>query len=178
MKKIVHTLFSRILLIFSLCMFLPGIANAQKKWKDYLITGSAMFVSGIIDGTKESISYHYDRGFKKRLPKVNDEFWNPAISWKNKYKNGDCNQGPKFNGSTNLLVFTTDAYHLLRTSQRAIDGLTLAYYVNKKCSTTRSADKKWKNVAKDFLILTAIRCIGFNVTYNFVFAQQKNHMTN
>lgn len=178
MKTTNHTYTSKVLVILSLCILLPGILNAQKKWKDYLITGSAMFVSGMLDGTKESISYHYHRGFKKRLPGVNDKFWNPEISWKNKYKNGDCNLGPKFTGSTNALVFTTDAYHMLRTGQRAIDGLALAYYVNKTCTENRSREKKWKTVTKDFLILTAIRCIGFNVTYNLLFAQQKNYLNN
>jgi len=60
--------------------------SAQKKFKDYLIIGSSSFVSGMLDGTIESISYHYDNGFKKRFSKVNDQFWNPAISWTNKYK--------------------------------------------------------------------------------------------
>src|ERR1700739_2916170 len=85
--------------------------SAQRKFKDYLITGSSMLVSGLLDGTIESISFHYDNGFKTRFPKINDQFWNPAISWANKYKNGNCELGPKFIGSTNIFVCTTDAYH-------------------------------------------------------------------
>lgn len=38
-------------------------------------------------------------------------WWNPNISWKNKYKNNDPTQGPKFFGSTTFLVWLTDAWH-------------------------------------------------------------------
>lgn len=154
--------------------------QAQSKWKDYLITGSAMFLSGAIDGTKESICYHYDRGFKRRLPGANDQFWNPEISWKNKYKNRDCNLGPKFTGSTNVLVFTTDAYHALRTAKSGLTAGVLAYYVNKSCSDRSNSPRKkrWKKTAKDFLILTAIRCAGFNLTYNFIFNPSRKYLVN
>jgi hypothetical protein len=147
---------------------------AQKNWKRYLITGSSMFVSGALDGTIESISFHYENGFKLRCKHVNDQFWNPAVSWQNKYKNGDCNQGPKFAGSTNMFAFTTDAYHLLRTTKRAVGGLTLAYYVNESCSYQKKATKKqmFKRTLKDFAILTAIRCVGFNLTYSMLFKRQ------
>lgn len=151
--------------------------HAQKKFKDYLLTGSAMLVSGMIDGTKESISFHY-QGFKRFFPKANDKFWDPSISWRNKYKNNDPAQGQKFYGSTNMLVFTTDAYHALRTTQRAIDGLVLVSYMNKNCTGRQSFRKRFKSMAKDFLILTAIRCVGFNLTYNLAFNPSRNYMIN
>jgi hypothetical protein len=65
------------------------VISTQRKWKDYLFTGFAMLASGIIDVSLESINYHYENGFKKRCPNVNELFWNAAISWKNKYKNGN-----------------------------------------------------------------------------------------
>jgi hypothetical protein len=162
MKKILFLTFILLSTTFSF---------AQKNWKRYLFTGTSMFVSGALDGTIESISYHYNNGFKLRCKHVNDQFWNPAVSWQNKYKNGDCNQGPKFTGSTNMFAFTTDAYHLLRTGKRAINGLTVAYYMNESCNYRKTVTKKqmWKRTLKDFAILTAIRCIGFNTTYSLLF---------
>jgi len=145
----------------------------KKKFKDYLVIGSSSLVSGMLDGTIESISYHYANGFKKRFSKVNDQFWNPSISWTNKYKNNDPCLGPKFMGSTNIFVCTTDAYHMLRTTKRAVDGFTLAYYVNKACTEKATEKgKRWKRVAKDFLIITAIRCVGFSLTYSVLFKPQ------
>lgn len=46
--------------------------------------------------------------------KFNQNFWNPSISWKNKWKNGDRNQGEKFFGSSTFLVWLTDGWHLLK----------------------------------------------------------------
>ena len=135
-----------------------------------------MLVSGMLDGTIESITYHYDKGFKPHFPKINNQFWDPSISWQNKYKNGNCALGPKFMGSTNMFVCTTDAYHMLRTTKRAVDGFALVYYINQSCSEKKAArNKKWKNMATDFLILTAIRCVGFNLTYNVMFNPQRSY---
>jgi hypothetical protein len=164
-------LYKKTVLFFGIFLFLVHYSvSAQKKFKDYLVIGSSSFVSGMLDGTIESISYHYDNGFKKRFSKVNDQFWNPSISWTNKYKNNNPSLGPKFMGSADIFVCTTDAYHMLRTTKRAIDGFTLAYYVNQTCTEkTQTKGKKWKRVAKDFLIITAIRCVGFSLTYSVLF---------
>src|SRR6202007_900159 len=91
------------ILCFSIIIcLLQNSASAQKKFKDYLVIGSSSLVSGMLDGTIESISYHYDNGFKKRFSKANDQFWDPSISWTNKYKNNNPALGPKFMGSTDI----------------------------------------------------------------------------
>jgi hypothetical protein len=165
----------KIILFFGLilCLLQYAASAQKKKFKDYLLIGSSSLVSGMLDGTIESISYHYDNGFKKRFSKVNDQFWDPSISWTNKYKNNNPALGPKFMGSTDIFVCTTDAYHMLRTTKRALDGFTLACYVNRACSEKpMPKGKRWKSVAKDFLIITAIRCVGFTLTYSLLFKPQ------
>lgn len=157
-------------LIFAL---LVQTSQAQIKLKQYILTGSAMFLSGMLDGTIESINYHYDNGFKPQAADANDQFWNPELSWKNKYKNGDPSQGPKFFGSTSAFVFTTDAYHALRTSRNVLNTFTLVYYMNGRGSEKKPFKKKWKKIAMDALVLTAIRSIGFYTTYNMLFKQQQ-----
>jgi len=76
-----------VLIIIGVLLFTSNV-QAQKKIKDYLITGSSVFVSGILNGTIETLSFHYETGFKPRFKNINDQFWNPALSWKNKYKDG------------------------------------------------------------------------------------------
>jgi hypothetical protein len=155
------------------CLIYNSASAQKKKFKDYLFIGSSSLVSGMLDGTIETISYHYDNGFKRRFSKVNDQFWNPAISWTNKYKDNNPALGPKFMGSTDIFVCTTDAYHMLRTTKRALDGFTLACYINKTCTeTTTPKGKRWKRVVTDFLIITAIRCVGFSLTYSLLFKPQ------
>jgi hypothetical protein len=164
-----------------LIFLLPVPASAQRKWKEYLLTGSSMFVSGMLDGTIESISYHYDNGFKVHFSEINNQFWDPSLSWANKYKDGNSTLGAKFPGSTTVFVCTTDGYHMLRAMKRTVDGLTLAYYINNTCKVTntcpefKAGKKKWKNVVTDFLVLTAIRSIGFTLTYSVLFNPQGMH---
>lgn len=53
-------------------------------------------------------------------PKFNPLFWNPAISWKNKYINGDINQGRKqwniFGLKINIHPAFTDSWHLFKST--------------------------------------------------------------
>jgi len=82
-----------------------------------ILTLSAM--AGLADGTRDVLSFRYDqsifpKGPGRQLLGGGEIFWNPAISWKNKWKNGDPNQGERFPGSSTALVFLTDAWHLLQ----------------------------------------------------------------
>jgi hypothetical protein len=75
--------------------------------------GLVCFVlAGISEGVMDTIQFHYTTSiffnFKKQL------FWDPEISWKNKYKNGDPKQGAKFPLSVTLLVGLTDAWHFFK----------------------------------------------------------------
>jgi hypothetical protein len=172
MKNSVYIFSSeKLALILLLVSFfaLPKKTLAQRSWKDYLITGSSVLVSGMLDGTIETLSYHYDTGFKNRFPAANTQFWDPSVSWKNKYRNGDYALGPKFWGSTNVFACTTDGYHMLRTIKRTDETFALAYYVRNTCSRKPPGGNKWKNTVTDFLVLTAIRCAGFSLTYTVIF---------
>ena len=46
------------------------------------------------------------------LPKGN--WWSMDKSWRNKWKNGDPNQGEAFLGSSTVFVFVTDAWHFFQ----------------------------------------------------------------
>lgn len=159
-----------IVLIFAL---FAQPSPAQIKLKQYILPGTAMFLSGMLDGTIESINYHYESGFKTKFQDADDQFWNPELSWRNKYKNGDPAQGPKFYGSTSALVFTTDAYHALRTSKNVLNTFTIVYSINGTCAEKKPFKKKWKKIAIDAIVLTALRTAGFYTTYNIIFKQQQ-----
>ena len=137
--------------------------------KEYILPCISMLVSGMLDGTIETINWHYADGFKRVLPHVNDRFWNPAISWVNKYKNGNQNLGPAFVGSTTILVGFTDGYHALRISRNYIDAFTISFYINRACH--QSAPPKFCKLLVDALIFAAIRDIGFSTTYSLIFRE-------
>jgi hypothetical protein len=54
---------------------------------------------------------HWDRVFAHWFPPGKDQWWNPAISWKNKYRTN-----PYWNWVfCNPLIWTTDFWHFLQT---------------------------------------------------------------
>lgn len=67
---------------------------------------------GLSEAVMDKLLFHYSTSifgnFKNKL------FWNPEVSWKNKYKNGDPNYGEKFFLSTTLFVGLTDGWHLFK----------------------------------------------------------------
>jgi len=74
-----------------------------------LLSSVLLISSGISKAISDKLQFHYHKSIFKKYKPV---FWNPQISWKNKWKNGDKKQGEKFFLSSTLLVFTTDAWHL------------------------------------------------------------------
>jgi len=69
-------------------------------------------LAGLSEAIMDTLQFHYSSSRFYHLK--NKLFWNPEISWKNKYKNGDPTEGSKFPFSTNLLVGLTDAWHLFK----------------------------------------------------------------
>lgn len=130
----------------------------KKVINSYLLTGGMIFIAGGFDGLNQALQFRYNN-FKRDFPKAKDLFWNPAISWRNKYKNGEPEQGRKFPGSTTWLVWTTDAYHLTRFFEHGL--ITSAIII--KFGNTR---KKWYWYLVDGVFYWGINRLGFNLVYN------------
>ncbi|NPV12666.1 MAG: hypothetical protein HPY57_12845 [Ignavibacteria bacterium] len=84
-------------------------------------------LAGIARGIREVIQFKYN-DFKETFPNINDNWWNPRISWKNKYKDNNPSKGPKFFLSTTSLVFITDAYHFLATLSHFLIAISISYF--------------------------------------------------
>ena len=67
--------------------------------------------SGLSEAVMDTLQFHY---YKSPFAKYNHQFWNPQLSWRNKYKKGDPSLGPKFPGSTTIFVSLTDGWHLFK----------------------------------------------------------------
>lgn len=90
-----------------------------KKYRVALICATLIFAAGMLNGVMDTLQFHYAGS---PFPKGEETFlgqkeiyWNPSISWKNKYKDYPSDQRPKFFLSTTWLVSLTDAWHLLKT---------------------------------------------------------------
>lgn len=68
--------------------------------------------AGVSEAIMDTLQFHYT--YSKFYHLNNKRFWNPQISWANKYKNNDPTMGPKFIGSTTIFVGFTDGWHLFK----------------------------------------------------------------
>lgn len=120
---------------------------------------AAIFVAGMADGLNQTLEFHYGT-FKHVFPKANDEYWNPQISWTNKYKNNNSADGPKYFGSTSFLVWTTDGYHMTRFVEDAglMSSIVLRINVYEK--------RKWWYYVIEGAGYWVINRAGFVLVYN------------
>ena len=121
-----------------------------------------MFISGAADGMTQVIAFHPDRFFEMH-PGADRQFWDNQISWRNKYRNGDPAQGRAYLGSTTWLAWTTDAYHLFRTTSRvtAVAGLTIPLY--------SGSGKKLKHYAAEIGLSGLAWSAGFHTSYSLLY---------
>jgi hypothetical protein len=146
-------------------LVLPVLLQAQptldqSKWKldkNKYLTGGLIVLSGAAKGFNESLQFHW-KSFKKTFPDANPNWFNPAVSWRNKYEGGDPNAGAKFPLSTSVLVMFTDQYHLNNFINRG--ALTAAIVI-------KLGDKKRRfgYYVKDFIFYTACYQAGWAATY-------------
>jgi hypothetical protein len=88
-----------------------------------------VILAGIMNAVMDVISIRYNTSIFKYLPKKWNYFFNPSLSWRNKWKNGDPFKGEKFFGSSTFLVFTTDAWHLSKTIMLLLFMIAIINYV-------------------------------------------------
>lgn len=130
------------------------------KWKvtgNHLWTGGLIFVAGASKGFNETLQFHW-KEFRRQFPKANAQWLYPAVSWKNKYKNGDPEAGAKFPLSTSLLIMFTDQYHLNNFINKAAWGSALVIKIGE-------GKKPFKYYLLDFLYYTICHQAGFALTY-------------
>ena len=68
--------------------------------------------SSIAEAIMDKIQFHYDKSIYSQ-DKYKQTFWNPNLSWVNKWKDNSAKE-EKFLGSSSIFVFTTDAWHLFK----------------------------------------------------------------
>ena len=124
------------------------------------ITWSLIAVAGVADGVNQAINHDY-AAFQRTFPDANDDFWNPAVSWKNKYKNHDSRQGEAFIGSTTLLVSFTDGNHLTRMINHTclIGGIAIRPWGQKE---------KWYWYVADFAASMLVYKGTMTLTYEMI----------
>ena len=144
-----------------------------KNWFLIGILSGLFLVAGIFNGRMDSVQFHYSQTeFSK---KGNDLYYNPDISWANKYKTDDTGSfirdtegklQPRFFLSTTALVLFTDFWHLQQFFMLSI--LTLIGVLSFAFSDPISY-KKWYWVVTTliivFILWKACFSLGFHISY-------------
>lgn len=108
----------------------------------------------------DTLVHHYKGSV---FEKLNPLFWNPAESWKNKYKNGDHTKGAKFPGSTTIFVFLTDAWHFFKFIQ------INSYLVSISLLAWNELGGNWQVLVLVFAVTKIIQGVVFNLLYHKIF---------
>jgi hypothetical protein len=132
------------------------------KLKNVLFAVLFICLASMFNAGMDSISFHYNTSFAKALD-LNENFWNPSQSWRNKYVDLDPAKGRK---KINLLSFQfelpvifTDGWHLLKASMIFSFFLSLLVWI------PGSPLKKLLS----FIVLAVIWNVVFNLIYSINF---------
>lgn len=83
-------------------------APPQWQWKKAAWVAGISFAGGTINGSHEM--WHYHKADARRIF-GDPQKWDPDETWRNKWKNGDPDQGERFPLSSTTLVMFTDPNH-------------------------------------------------------------------
>ena len=147
-------------LLFSYSVFAQDNNSGKNKWridKNKILTGGLVFLGGSAKGFNETLQFNY-AVFHKTFPGASRQWFDPRVSWRNKYEGGNPDNGPKHFLSTSLLVMFTDQYHLNNFIQKTslMGALVLKIGEGKK---------PLKQYLLDFLFYSACYQAGFSATY-------------
>ena len=125
-------------------------------WKKEVLPITTMFLAGAVNGVNQDLLFHYHE-FENTFPRANPQFWDPSISWRNKYRNGDPSQGEAFPGSSTIFVGVTDGYHATVAARNIMITTTI-------CISSES--RGWKPFITRTLIYSLSYGLGFELMYN------------
>jgi hypothetical protein len=143
------------------------IPALEFKKTNAIYAGALMFISGAAHGYSETLTWHYPR-FQAKHPNALPGYWNPRVSWVNKYKTDRHGnilqpQRPAYFGSTTFLVWTTDWYHAMNTISRTTGaaGLTIPLWTGH--------GKKLKHYALEIGAKGLVWSAGFHTVYTVIY---------
>lgn len=85
--------------------------------------------AAIFEAIKDTLAFKFKTSIFRNF---NPDWWNPSISWRNKYREGRPFLGARFPGSTHVLSLVTDAWHLCQwlTIASVLTSIALVVYDN------------------------------------------------
>jgi len=113
-----------------------------------------MFIAGFANAIMDVLQFRFNRSIFKNYKAL---FWNPNVSWRNKWKDGDHTKGERFWLSSSFLVFTTDAWHLFQSLMLWAFTLSVIFYQ----SIVSIPDMPILSTCIDFILLRGFFGLSF-----------------
>lgn len=141
--------------------------------KQAIIIVSLLVMAGMANGVMDTLQFHYAGSGFERMSEQAQRYWNPGISWENKYTRNAEGQllqplRPAFLGSTTVFSFLTDGWHLMKFLYQ---GLLRLAIVLAACAALRTWKIRapWWGIALAWIVLAGIQAAGFHFTYTIIF---------
>ena len=131
--------------------------------KSLVVVLVLLFLAHLCKGIGDDLQFHYAETVFASFD--NQRFWNPDISWENKYATD--NEGnlirplqERFPGSSTVFVATTDAWHLLQSIQYALIRLAIVVLV-----FSRLPRPRWGYALGLYAVIWLVQGAGFWLGY-------------
>lgn len=125
-----------------------------------------LIAAGVSKGVMDKLQFHYDKSVFSEME--NQQFWNPEISWKNKYQNYDeGDTSPAFFGSTTFYVGVTDAWHLFQTIQYFM-LFAFMYLLALEFLGAQDWEGEWKYLLFLVLIARIVFGVAFHASFHWI----------
>ena len=78
-----------------------------------------LLTAAMANAVMDTLQFHYSQSIfpqqeRETFLSGDRQFWDPNLSWRNKYVDWPNNKSPAFPGATGPLVFLTDGWHLAK----------------------------------------------------------------
>lgn len=127
---------------------------------------SLLFIAGAANGVMDTLQFHYSGSVFSNPDMFDQEWWNPKISFKGKYKDWDNGHKEEaFFLSKTVLVFITDAWHFFQFIMLACYRTIIVIL---GFNVFRLFEKKWLNYLGwigVWLLLIPVFSTGFSLFY-------------
>lgn len=136
-------------MILPILLLALSVSGQSFKMREHVAPGILVFTAGMFEGVMDHLQFHYDGSH---------QFWQPDISWRNKYKDRDPANGKTFAGK--YFVAATDGWHLMKFGRNATLFTAFAIKLGER--------KKWYWYIVEGAGYWAVNRVGFNVTYKLL----------
>jgi len=117
-----------------------------------------LIIGAVSNAVMDKIRFHYSSSIFKNF---SDDWWNPSNSWRNKWKNGNPEEGERFWGSSRWFVRFTDAWHFFQGVMFTCFFISIVLY------------ERLVHWFVDFCILYIVFTSIFYIFYTYIFSSKK-----